>query len=63
MYKDKKFKIRAVDDIKEDITSARMHYGDDIRTIFLADGNSIIARTPQLVDHSIERAGLGPMRA
>jgi radical SAM superfamily enzyme YgiQ (UPF0313 family) len=50
MYKDKKFKIRCVDDIKEDIMSAKMLYGDSIRTIFLADGNSIIMKTPQLID-------------
>jgi radical SAM superfamily enzyme YgiQ (UPF0313 family) len=50
MYKDKKFRIRPLEDIKEDITSARMFYGDGVRTIFLADGNSIIMRTPQLVE-------------
>ncbi|UCE38005.1 MAG: radical SAM protein [Thermoplasmata archaeon] len=50
MYKDKRFKIRSVDDIKEDIISAKMSYGDSVRTIFLADGNSIIMKTPQLVE-------------
>jgi radical SAM superfamily enzyme YgiQ (UPF0313 family) len=50
MYKDKKFKIRCVDDIKEDIMSAKMMYGDSIRTIFFADGNSIIMKTPQLME-------------
>jgi len=50
MYKDKKFKIRSVSDIKQDITWAKMHYGDSVHTIFLADGNSIIMRTPQLVE-------------
>jgi radical SAM superfamily enzyme YgiQ (UPF0313 family) len=50
MYKQKKFKIRSLEDIKEDITSAKMFYGDSVRTIFLADGNSIIMRTPQLID-------------
>jgi radical SAM superfamily enzyme YgiQ (UPF0313 family) len=48
MYKDKKFRIRSVEDIKEDITSAKLFYGDSVRTIFLADGNSIIMKTPQL---------------
>ncbi|UCE75535.1 MAG: radical SAM protein [Methanomassiliicoccales archaeon] len=48
MYKNKKFKIRNVEDIKDDITSAKLLYGDSVRTIFLADGNSIIVRTPQL---------------
>jgi radical SAM superfamily enzyme YgiQ (UPF0313 family) len=50
MYKDKKFRIKPLEDIKEDITSARMFYGDGVRTIFLADGNSIIMRTSQLVE-------------
>lgn len=50
MYKDKKFKIRCVDDIKEDIISAKMLYGDLVRTIFFADGNSIIMKTPQLIE-------------
>jgi radical SAM superfamily enzyme YgiQ (UPF0313 family) len=50
MYKDKKFKIRCVDDIKEDIISAKMLYGDSVRTIFFADGNSIIMKTPQLIE-------------
>ncbi len=50
MYKAKKFKIRQLSDIKEDITSARMQYGDSVRTIFLADGNSLIIKTPQLVE-------------
>jgi len=50
MYKEKKFSIRKVEDIKEDITSARMEAGGHVRTIFFADGNSIIMRTPQLVD-------------
>ncbi len=50
MYKGKKFKIRSLEDIKEDITSAKMFYGDNVSTIFLADGNSIIMRTPQLVE-------------
>ncbi len=50
MYKGKRFKIRLVEDIKEDILSAKTLYGDYVRTIFLADGNSIIMRTPQLLE-------------
>jgi radical SAM superfamily enzyme YgiQ (UPF0313 family) len=50
MYKDKRFAIRSLEDIKEDITSARMHHGDGVRTLFLADGNSIIMRTSHLVE-------------
>jgi radical SAM superfamily enzyme YgiQ (UPF0313 family) len=50
MYKGKKFKIRPVEDIKEDILSAKSLYGDHVRTIFLADGNAVIMKTPQLLD-------------
>jgi radical SAM superfamily enzyme YgiQ (UPF0313 family) len=50
MYKDKKFRIRGIEDIKEDITSAKLLYGESVRTIFMADGNSIIMKTPQLVE-------------
>lgn len=50
MYKDKRFSIRSIEDIKEDITSAKILYGDSVRTIFLADGNSIIMRNSQLLD-------------
>lgn len=50
MYKDKRFRIRSLEDIKEDITSAKMLYGDLVRTIFLADGNSIVMKTSQLMD-------------
>jgi radical SAM superfamily enzyme YgiQ (UPF0313 family) len=39
-----------VDDIKEDIISAKMLYGDSVRTIFFADGNSIIMKTPQIME-------------
>jgi radical SAM superfamily enzyme YgiQ (UPF0313 family) len=50
MYKEKKFKIRPVSEIKEDITAAKMLYGDCVRTIFFADGNTIIMKTPQLIE-------------
>jgi radical SAM superfamily enzyme YgiQ (UPF0313 family) len=50
MYKGKKFRIRPVEEIKDDITSARMHFGEHVHTVFLADGNSIIMKTPQLLE-------------
>jgi radical SAM superfamily enzyme YgiQ (UPF0313 family) len=50
MYKDKKFKIRPLENIKEDITAAKVFFGDSVRTIFLADGNSIVMRTSHLVE-------------
>lgn len=50
LYKGKRFKIRSVQEIKEDIDLGRAYYGDDVRTIFLADGNTILMKTPQLLE-------------
>lgn len=50
LYKDKHFKIRSVTEIKEDILLGKAYYGDDVRTIFLADGNTILMKTSQLLE-------------
>lgn len=50
LYKDTKFKIRPVSDIKEDLAMAQQYYGKEIRSIFFADGNTIIMKTDQLID-------------
>ncbi|MFA5795391.1 MAG: radical SAM protein [Candidatus Brocadiia bacterium] len=51
MYKGKRFRIRKVADIKEDLLAARDTYGPDtIHSIFFADGNTIIMRTSQLAE-------------
>jgi len=50
MYKDTKFRIRPVEDIKEDLTAARDYYGDFITSIFFPDGNTIIMKTGQLLE-------------
>lgn len=50
MYKGTKFRIRSVDDIKEDLRAARQYYGEYIDTIFFPDGNTIYMKTGQLVD-------------
>ncbi|MHC1685047.1 MAG: radical SAM protein [Clostridiaceae bacterium] len=47
MYKDKKFRIRPLDDILEDLTLARKHYSK-VERIFLADGNALVMKTEQL---------------
>ena len=50
MYRDKKFRVRKVEDILEDIDSALSMYGPHgVRSVFLADGNSIIMRPAQLI--------------
>lgn len=50
MYKGSKFKIRSVGDIKEDLAMARDYYGSGIRSVFFADGNTIIMKTKDLVE-------------
>jgi len=50
MYKDKKFKIRPVREIKEDLDMARDFYGPGVRRVFFADGNTILMKTNDLVE-------------
>ena len=48
MYKDKKFRIRSVGEIKQDLTAAREYYGDGVQSLFLPDGNTILMKTVEL---------------
>lgn len=48
MYKDTRFRLRPVHEIKEDLAMARDYYGDGIYSIFFPDGNTIIMKTEQL---------------
>ncbi|MBS4534180.1 radical SAM protein [Clostridium sp. D2Q-14] len=48
MYKDKKFRIRRVEDIIKDLESAREYY-KNIKRIFLADGDALILKTEDLL--------------
>ena len=45
-----KFRIRSVEEIKEDIGKARKALGDRVRTVFFPSGNTIIMKTPDLVE-------------
>lgn len=47
MYKDKKFKIRKIEDIAEDLKMAREQYGR-IKRVFLADGNALVMKTKDI---------------
>lgn len=47
MYKDKKFRIRNIQEIREDLLEASKTY-KDIRRIFLADGNALAMKTDDL---------------
>ncbi|HBW38044.1 radical SAM protein [Desulfosporosinus sp. BICA1-9] len=50
MYRDKKFRIRSVTDIKEDLRMAQDYYGNKVQTIFFPDGNTILMKTDQLIE-------------
>lgn len=50
MYKNTRFRIRPVEEIKEDLLEARKYYGDIVESIFFPDGNTIIMKTDQLVE-------------
>lgn len=44
MYKDKKYRVRSVEEIYEDIRMARDHFGD-LEKVFLCDGDAIAIET------------------
>ncbi|MGI5912593.1 MAG: radical SAM protein [Syntrophomonadaceae bacterium] len=50
MYKKTKFRLRSTEEIKEDLAAARDYYGKYIESLFFPDGNTIIMKTPQLVE-------------
>lgn len=48
LYKSTKFRIRSVEEIKEDLVAARGYYGNSIKSVFFPDGNTIIMKTDDL---------------
>ncbi|OFV68715.1 MAG: radical SAM superfamily protein [Candidatus Syntrophoarchaeum caldarius] len=52
-YKRKHFAIRTLDEIAEDIRSARSIYGEGVRRVFLLDGNALAIPTDELL-HILE---------
>lgn len=48
-YKGTKFQIRPLNDILEDIQTARDYYGAGVESLFLPDGNTIVMPTKDLV--------------
>ena len=49
MYKEKKFRVRPVEEILEDIDMARAYYGPGLQRVFLMDGDAIIIKTEDLL--------------
>ncbi len=50
LYKDRKFRVRPVEDIKADLRAAREYYGEGVQSLFFPDGNTIVMKTDQLVE-------------
>ncbi|KDR96310.1 Radical SAM superfamily protein [Peptoclostridium litorale DSM 5388] len=50
MYSDRNFRIRPVSEIKEDLEEAMSEFGDCVKKIFFADGNTILMKTDELLD-------------
>ncbi|NMC27550.1 MAG: radical SAM protein [Syntrophomonadaceae bacterium] len=50
LYKGVRFRVRPVQEIKEDLLAARDHYGPFVQSLFFPDGNTIIMKTDQLVE-------------
>ena len=49
MYKEKKFRIRPVEEVLEDIDMALEYYGPGLERVFLMDGDAIIIKTDDLL--------------
>jgi len=49
MYRMKKFRVRDIEEVKEDFRTAKEIYGD-VRRVFLADGNALAANTDFLLE-------------
>jgi len=51
MYRDKRFRIRPMDELREEIAWSRQHVGaEHVRKVFLADGDALVARASYLHD-------------
>lgn len=61
MYRDKRFRVRKLDVLREEIAWAREHAGP-VRKVFLADGDALMAKASFLADLLRElRAAFGPL--
>lgn len=49
MYKDKKFRIRPVEDVIEDMAAAKRYYSFGVKRLFLADGDALVVKTEDLL--------------
>jgi len=50
MYKEERFEIKSVEEIKKDIDAAHAFYGSDIRRVFVGDSDSLVMKTRDLCE-------------
>lgn len=50
MYRTKKFAIRSLSEIKQDLQESKQIYGDQVRKIFLLDGNAFLMHPRMMVE-------------
>lgn len=50
MYREKKFRVRPLEELRSEIAWARDHHGSEVHKVFLADGDALIAKTRFLED-------------
>lgn len=50
MYKDVRYRVRSIDELKEDIQMAQITFGDNIEKVFLSDGDAISLPTEMLLE-------------
>ena len=48
MYRDKRFRVRKIEELRDEIAWARKVHGPDVVKVFLADGDALIAKTSYL---------------
>jgi len=49
-YKDKRFRVRPLEEVKEEVRRVAAHVGPYVRRVFLADGNALVMHTEKLLD-------------
>jgi radical SAM superfamily enzyme YgiQ (UPF0313 family) len=42
MYRDKRFRVRALDEVLDDVLSAGAAFGEDVQKVFVADGDALV---------------------
>lgn len=50
MYKDVRYRVRPIEDLKEDIRMAKAAFGNKVEKVFLSDGDAISLPTEMLLD-------------